>query len=405
MQSSCFNRLDALQASLWCILIAIMPLEHVPALRLMLLAILFVMVLVRARRDMFASYMRSWPMLAWVLFCSATWFWSMRPQSTAYHLRADLLPSILAFGVFAAMAKNPFAEPSLRLGMLMCALINAALAIVGHRLQQPIFAHYYSDVGYSSTIAVINISFALSALWFRRSDKLALAVLLCSLLAGIASANRLFVVILVIAVMIFMGLAIRQSFANSYKRHLIWWMFSGFCLIVVGGSLSLDQAFMGKIARLWEVGDPRPKIWGAWLKYGLQAPFFGNGYGRNVGEYSFGRQFDMHLLGIDPLAVMHSHNLFLNAFVETGLVGLALFCLMWASFAISFLKGWHKCRPWGVAGLAIMVGFLLKNQTDIFFLKSTMILIMGLMGYYIAACDLSCSQNETKGGAKETLHN
>ena len=108
----------------------------------------------------------------------------------------------------------------------------------------------------------------------------------------------------------------------------------------------------------------------------------------------------MHLLGIDPLAVMHSHNLFLNAFVETGLVGLALFCLMWASFAISFLKGWHKCRPWGVAGLAIMVGFLLKNQTDIFFLKSTMILIMGLMGYYIAACDLSCSQNETKGGAK-----
>ena len=250
MQSSCFNRLDALQASLWCILIAIMPLEHVPALRLMLLAILFVMLLVRARRDMLASYMRSWPMLAWVLFCSATWFWSMRPQSTAYHLRADLLPSILAFGVFAAMAKNPFAEPSLRLGMLMCALINAALAIVGHRLQQPIFAHYYSDVGYSSTIAVINISFALSALWFRRSDKLALAVLLCSLLAGIASANRLFVVILVIAVMIFMGLAIRQSFANSYKRHLIWWMFSGFCLIVVGGSLSLDQAFMGKIARL-----------------------------------------------------------------------------------------------------------------------------------------------------------
>lgn len=396
MQSSCFTSLDTLQALLWCTLIAIMPLEHVPALRLMLLAILLAMVLVRSRRGMFLSYLRSWPLLAWVLFCSATWYWSIRPQSTAFHLRADLLPSIVAFGVFAAMAKTPFAEPSLRLGMLLCALINAVLAIVGHRLQQPVVAHYYPDVGYSSTIAVMGLAFALSALWFKRNDKLALAVLLCSLLAGLGSANRLFVLILVIAVMIFMGAVIRQSFANPNKRHFIWWMFAGFCLIVVGGSLSLDQAFMGKIARLWEVGDPRPKIWGAWLEYGLQAPFFGNGYGRNVGEYSFGRQFDGRLLEIDSFAVMHSHNLFLNAFVETGLVGLALFCLMWASFARSFLKGWHGRRPWGVAGLAIMVGFLLKNQTDIFFLKSTMVLMMGLMGYYVAACDLPCSQNDAK---------
>lgn len=399
MQINRSTPLDTLRASLWCVLIAIMPLEHVPALRLMLIAILFAVLFIGAKREIFLSYLRSWPMFVWVVFCCATWFWSERPQSTAFHLRADLLPSVIAFGVFAAMAKNPLAESSLRLGMLLCALINAGLAIVGHRLQQPLLAHYYPDVGYSSTIAVISLSFALSALYFRRNDKLALAVLLCSLLAGLGSANRLFFVILVIALTIFMGMLMRQSFNGPHKRYFICLAGGFFVLIVVGWGV-LDQTLMGKVAKIWEEGDPRPKIWGAWLDYGFQAPFFGNGYGRNVGEYSFGRQFDAQLREIDPLAVMHSHNLFLNAFLETGLVGLVLFCLTWASFARSFLKEWHEHRPWSVAGLAIMIGFLLKNQTDIFFLKSTMILLMGLMGYYIAACDLARVQSEEKKGGK-----
>lgn len=371
---------------LWVLLIAIMPMEHVPALRLVLLFVLFIFLLIRNTRPLFYCYIKSWPMLLWAVFCCITYFWSIRPQSTAFHLRADLFPSIIAFGVFSIMAKDALAEKALQFAILLLSIVNAILGLFGQRLHYKFFEIYYSDVGYSSTFAVVSLVFALSYLWFRRTDKIAVAILFFSIAAGIASANRLFILVLLFSISFFCVAYFWSS--KNLKNKQAFWAVAGCGALVLIGVMNLDQEITEKISRLWVSGDARPKIWAAWLEFGMQSPILGVGYGRNVGQYYFGDHYRSLLVSIDAFAIMHSHNIFLNSFVETGVVGLCLFLLMWASFASRLFKSALSGQLCGVAGFSVLFVFLLKNQTDIFFIKSSMVLIMGLMGYYTSLCSL-----------------
>lgn len=384
------TQLNALSVSnrlimgLWIVLVAILPLEHVPALRLTLLVVLFVWLFASAPTGMFAGYKLAMPLLAWAAFCAASWFWSIRPQSTLYHLKADLLPSLVAFAIFFRIAQKDWATTGLSLAMLCCSLVNGLVALLGHLANIDWFEYLYADVGYSSSIAVVTLAYAVAQLLYAPGDKPAWTILACSLLAGMISANRMFALI---AAPLLLVLCLQLA---VYRRRFLPVLLFAAVLVVVSTVALTQESALPAIGVLqakfktWHtLKDPRFSIWTSWIGFANLHPWFGIGYGRSVGQYTFGAEFSEELMKIDAYSVMHSHNLFINSYVETGSIGLLLFVLLWGFIILRFGKAALR-RVDAMAGLLIVLAFLAKNVTDIFFLKSTIVLVVGLIGFFLA---------------------
>lgn len=382
---------DRLIAGLWIVLVAILPLEHVPALRLTLLLVIFLSLFAAAPARMFAGYKPAIPFLAWAAFCAASWFWSIRPHGTYYHLKADLLPSMLAFAISFRIAQKDWAAAAVSLALLGCALVNGLVALLGRLANVSLFQYLYADVGYSSSIAVVTLAYSVAQLFFAPDNKSAWTTLALSLLAGVISANRMFAVIaapLTLILLVQLAVYRRRYFPSILCLAGLAVVFA--IVLTLGSALPGVESIQSKFKAWDAVKDPRFSIWMAWIGFANLHPWLGIGYGRTVGQYTFGAEFSEELIKIDPLSVMHSHNLFVNSYVETGAVGLFLFLLLWG-FAIVRFGRLALRNADAMAGLLIVLAFLAKNLTDIFFLKSTIVLIVGLLGFYLARTKESSS--------------
>lgn len=367
-----------------CLLMAILPLEHVPALRKSLLVLLFIGFLCINAKGLLKIYRQAWPMLLWAGFCTLSWFWSIRPQSTAGHLRHDLLYALLAFGIFATIAERPLSRIVVHSGVLLCSVLNALVAYFGHYQKVPWAAYYYADVGYSSTIAVICMAFSIPLLLKKdRGYWLAWAVLASSLVSGIISMNRMFIVILLIMILLAFCIKYRHFFRQ--KSRATTTVLVAFVIILLALWALKGTSIFNKFEMIDEASNVRWEIGRMWLKLAQESPLLGIGYGRDVGQYMLGVKYRNVLSTIDPFATMHSHNLFLNAFLETGVLGLVLFIGMWLSFLLCFYRQWQNGSVAGLQGLMVVLFFLLKNVTDIFLLKSVIVLVFGLIGYLLNA--------------------
>ncbi len=122
----------------------------------------------------------------------------------------------------------------------------------------------------------------------------------------------------------------------------------------------------------------RPQLWQGGIDLIRQNPFMGLG-------------FDAYSINIPALAhsFKHPHNLFLDIGVRLGLVGLALFMLLWSCAA---WRGWqHRHTPLGRALLALLVfssvslltdgiGLWLKPNADWFVMWLPLIISLTLAG-------------------------
>ena len=392
---------DGVLAILLCLLIAILSLEHVPALRKSLLILLFISMLCINAKGLMKVYRQAWPMLLWAALCTVSWFWSIRPQSTSGHLRHDLLYALLAFGIFSVITERPLSRIGVGWGLLLCSLLNALIAYFGYYQQMQWAAYYYTDVGYSSTIAVICIAFAIPLLLEeRRVDWSAWIIFISSLAAGFISMNRMFIVVLLLMILSVFCIKFRHFLRRKSKALRMVLVI--FIIVLFAFWMLKDTSIFNKFGMIDKAGNVRWEIAKMWLELALEKPILGIGYGRDVGQYTLGIEYREVLSTIDSLATMHSHNLFLNAFLETGAVGLVLFLSMWASFLVCFYRQWRKGSVSGLQGLMIVSFFLIKNLTDIFLLKSVNVLLFGLIGYLLSAGSLSEKQSEVGNGRQKT---
>lgn len=127
-----------------------------------------------------------------------------------------------------------------------------------------------------------------------------------------------------------------------------WIMFSD-TSILAGLEKSLNTRAVDDIAtatgRLW--------IWENAIKGGFDNPLFGQGGG-------FWSEENAHRTGL--LAAVHAHNLFLQAFSQSGIVGLgALLIFLWflARYALRAAKGT------GGGSLALMIVFLMRAMFEV----------------------------------------
>jgi O-antigen ligase len=113
--------------------------------------------------------------------------------------------------------------------------------------------------------------------------------------------------------------------------------------------------------------DPRIALWNRTAARIAERPWTGYGFGSAILREELRGE-----LG-NPLLV-HAHNLFVNQWLQTGAVGLALFVALLAAVAWRYLRFYRAPSDTlaflGVLGLALLVGFIVKNLTDDFLTRS-----------------------------------
>ena len=113
--------------------------------------------------------------------------------------------------------------------------------------------------------------------------------------------------------------------------------------------------------------DPRLAIWPLVRDRIAERPWAGHGYGKEILGDELAR-------ALGDATLTHAHNAFASVWLQTGIVGLALFVAVLALAAWRF-AGYVRSRDdalalVGIVGLAILAGVLVKNLTDDFFVRS-----------------------------------
>ena len=127
--------------------------------------------------------------------------------------------------------------------------------------------------------------------------------------------------------------------------------------------------------------DLRLELWPEVAKMIEVRPLTGYGFGRGVVRQSLHEEFDVG-------ALWHAHNLFLETAVELGLPGVALLLLL---LAMTVHRGWQLARSTdvtvavcGAALIAIIAGMVIRNMTDMLWVRQNALLYWGVVGVLLA---------------------
>jgi O-antigen ligase len=138
-----------------------------------------------------------------------------------------------------------------------------------------------------------------------------------------------------------------------------------------------DRSVAGAIA-----ADPRLDIWKHAAARIRERPWLGHGYGLHI----LGRE-----IGADAgdARIQHPHNVFVSQWLQTGAIGAALFVLMLVTVAARFVRfvrsGDEALVRIGALGLAVSVGFIVRNLTDDFSTRANGKLLFAALALLVAA--------------------
>jgi O-antigen ligase len=113
--------------------------------------------------------------------------------------------------------------------------------------------------------------------------------------------------------------------------------------------------------------DPRLTLWEHVMERIAERPLTGYGFGRRILAGPLAEEMG------DPL-LAHAHNVFASQWLQTGLVGMLAFTAFLGALALRYLR-FVRSRDdtlafVGVAGLALLAGFVAKDITDDFLFRS-----------------------------------
>lgn len=135
--------------------------------------------------------------------------------------------------------------------------------------------------------------------------------------------------------------------------------------------------------------DTRPMIWAYYEKLATRAPWIGVGFGRTVPGLTYHTQDDQQLARMEANAYIHAHNLFLNWWRQTGVVGVLLLIALLAVI-LNCIWGARdepdtRRRAAAITAIAIVSIMLVRNTTDDFLMYGMATMFWALVGAFTAA--------------------
>jgi O-antigen ligase len=348
-----------------------------------------------------------WPIVAWSAWALASVAWSPFPRDSMHAWLDEVLyplVSFFAFWLVGTRTERP--ERIVLINWVACVLLAAGSLYYWGRLLPPtdpadVLLHYYNRVGHTSTLVIFSMTLFTGLMMNRRWWPFGLSGLVLALLIGLATLNRFFWPAA--------GVTLVIAAYPLYRKHLL---LAAVCVVVICvaavGTLEMsvrmrlghnmpkpaarevtvggDKVFVPQaLAGIGDAmsSDTRPKLWAFYGKEGEANTWTGVGFGKPLPGRVFQAEIPPTLLEREPQALTHAHNLFLNTWLETGIVGVVLEIALLLALIGRFWRLRHGV-PWvSAAGMALVGGMIAKNFTDDFMWQTTALAFWCFSGFLL----------------------
>ena len=422
--------IDPLLAIGWWGVMTLLPIGHITGLRNTVSTVVVVATLIWLGRDAWRGLPARWFGVVLLAWCAASISWSAVPGVSFGKWRTDLLLPLLAYAAAfgyvrrtgridiiiggtvtgigcVAVLSLPAILPSDLASLLSRWLPVESFPNVANPL--PIWYPGVGDASMAASLASATLVFAkrLSPGVPRRLlSGLSISAWVFVLVIVIASNNRNAAIAIPVVVLFSVWLERRRKAASERHRtqRISWRRIALVCLVTIGlvGFLAILEA--GSRQRLQVIGvpvaedqsalvtlterDTRPMIWAYYEKLAMRAPIVGVGFGRTVPGLTYRTQDDRQLARVEFNAYIHAHNLFLNWWLQTGVVGVLLLITFVGAILNRVWRAGNVHRPQGrvatIGVVAIVLIMLIRNVTDDFLVFGMATMFWALVGAFAA---------------------
>lgn len=326
------------------------------------------------------------PFALWAAWAALSAFWTLDAEITRKEFRNEIVYAFGAFWLCFVAAQSPRAPR-----VVAISLATGATAVCAAALAEALFAHlgempvYGGPGAFSATILVLYPC-TLACAWLAVAQRqhpawIALLMLLVPLyvVAGYVTQNRtLWVGVAVETALLALLLLLRPMSSGIRKVRVAVIAI----LLVAGAGVMLANVQSVRTAASPEaVTDSRPDLWRAVLRRVEDRPLTGYGFGRGMARHELRDE-------IGNRNLWHSHNLFLDTAFQLGWPGLALLLLL---FGWTVALGWRLARSandvafaCGLALLPVVAGTLVRNMTDVLWVRNSALFYWGVVGVLLA---------------------
>jgi O-antigen ligase len=389
------------------IFLFILPFTHTVAIRLSFLLITFLLVLKYYRFNNLQELPCKKTFLLWLALPFILLPFAIDLGYSLHEIKVEILYSLMAFSLFFSLAYQREFFLKIALGAMIASLLLVSVwGLLNSYFNHAIWdeaARHNGSASYISYSLILIPLLGLAAVLFQPYKILIIALLTVFILTSFLSGQRVFIVALLAELLVF-SLWAKQYFLISYKKVIALTV----VLLTVASMLSaasLYHRFNGSIDHIidYQQHDPRFELVEIPINMVKQQPLGGYGFGRDAMLHVLGGEIELKKILADyPSGYQygHTHNLFLNYAIEVGLVGLLIFLLLMTQL-IRYYSRHSKDSDLlvalaGVAGVAILVGFLLRNQTNDMFYRDLSLYFwstQGLLLGFIASRKQSNNRN------------
>lgn len=338
--------------------------------------------------------------IPWIVYATvaiASLAYAIDPAYTLGEIKAEIAYGIIATMLAATWLTRPRAVEDLLIVLVAGSVVMALFAcwqevretLRGLAFDPARHGALHSGAGDYSTYIVVVMPFLFGMLWRYRSARHTVIVLgvvvALNLVGAMITRNRAVFPALLVQVVVLTVLLARADAAWERWRRLLPWI--GLFVAAVAGLFAVQMALRIDInPASGPLGqDPRWEIWAVAWENIRANPWFGSGFGRRV--FSF----------LNPAVVQangqhwHAHNLLLDKGVQMGLPGILAFALLIFAAARGAwlprdaLRRDEAAAMLSAGGVALVIGLLVKNTTDDFFVRDQGYLFWVLMAGIAAA--------------------
>ena len=370
--------------------------SHTVTLRLWLLAagIVLASITVARQRNAIHALPPIWiPFALWASWAALSLIWSVEPDRSLKEWRNEVFYSGSAVWICFVAAQTPRA---MRVILPLVAVAAAGACLVAlhnfflgwERYQ----TGFHGGPGNHSSALLTLMPCVAMALWYGRRAvwpwaRLALCFALGALFVVSAYATLNRTVWLGFGVQLaLIGIFLLFKGPERWSPRKIAFTSTFALALVLGTAIAVLQIqaqrdAMGG-ARTFEK-DSRLELWPEVVERIGERPLLGYGFGRGLLRDSLRDE----LGDVDPF-LWHAHNIFLEALLQLGIPGLLLFLILLGAIV---REAWQLGRQadsllaaCGLALVALLAGMLMRNMTDMLFLRQNALLFWGVVGVLLA---------------------
>jgi O-antigen ligase len=261
---------------------------------------------------------------------------------------------------------------------------------------------WYPGIGDASMFASLAAAVLVVARAMRRPVRMAWIVVgwVAALIVVVVANNRAAVIALVATALVGTWFVRRCYGARPRAGATRRWVIVGVVVacVAIGGMLESGARERLRVFDI-EVGpgesafvtlalrDTRPKIWSYYIGLAKQSPWIGVGFGRTVPGIHYRTESDRALASIESNAYIHAHNIVLNWWLQTGVVGVGLLLAALALIARAVVGAARRDaaapRQAAMVGvLALLAVLVIRDVTDDFLVFGIATLFWSLVGAF-----------------------